>query len=821
MSVPENFDHSWYASVFPDVGYSGLDPYEHYLRIGRQLGRMGSASAHSFPTKHASRRNEGKPIKLLAVSHDASQTGAPIVLLHLLKWLKDTGCFQLGVIILGGGPLTNSFAALGPVILAGDSSCVIVEGLSLFGESGPDVVLLNTVVSGGLASDFAGMNIPTIAWIHERLESIREFGWLPKLDSIMQYCSQIIAAGPSVFSDLTSLFPHAYCDGRMVMMHEFIESVPVSLDRPHWNDPTIWCCGTLEHRKGPDIAIEVAKELRAIGSTSARIVWIGGPDGKLDDFRAMAFRSDVEAAIDFVGTRNSPWEQYRYGDIFLLPSRHDPFPLAALEAARQGLPIVCSPQAGSMHEFVQASDAGFVSDSLDPKSLAALCCKLLVDRSLRLSKGLNAARAIGLGYTVESAAPVFAEVIKKTITMAQAAGPKILVISNGPPPVLREGQQSEGGGLRCWGLAYGLKANLQRGNVALAYNDFYSRPNDRREFAGITLVSYNLNNLPDLVGVYDVVIVSFCMGDITGAVMSARRDGQIIVCDCYVPIHIEVSARLSENLGEEEAAYSADILRWNRALQDADILLCASDRQRDYYTGVLAALGQISPSRYAGVTRKLLTVPYGIFEEQPTASSNPCKALASSAGFRLLWFGAVYPWFDIDALLGAAEMLHQECDVHLIMVGYRNPFNCHPDFVAKGEALKDAVENRGLGAFVHLHEWISFEERANWYLDADLIVTFNADGLENRFAWRTRLVDYVWSGAAIATNGGDPLGEDLILRGAAARLNTRSARDLSEDLRRLIESPETLAEMRRQLCEYKSQLHWSNVVQPLSSILSE
>jgi glycosyltransferase involved in cell wall biosynthesis len=821
MSVPEDFDPGWYASVFSDVGYSGLEPYEHYLRIGRELGRMGRASSLPFTQKDDPRRNEGNPIKLLAVSHDASQTGAPIVLLHLLRWLKNTGYFELGIILLGGGPLTNAFAALGSVHFTSDSSCVPAESFSAFHESKPDIVLLNTVVSGSLAQQFASMNIPTVAWIHERLESIQEFGWLPKLNAIIQHCSQIVAAGPAVFSDINSLFSSATCASRLRMMHEFIEPAPVSLDIPHSNEPTIWCCGTLEHRKGPDIAIDVAIELLKMNSKMPRIVWVGGSETKVDDYRAMARASGVAAAIDFVGTRNFPWEHYRYGDIFLLPSRHDPFPLAALEAARQGVPIVCSSLAGSMHEFVHANDAGLVSDSLAPRSLATLCHKLLADRSIRLTKGLNAAHAITRGYTVDSAAPLFEKAIRETIMAAQATVPSVLVISNGPPPVLREGQQSEGGGLRCWGLAYGLRCRLNRGNVALAFNQFYAGPNDRCEVDGVSLLSYTLDRLPDIIKAYDVIIVSFCMGDITNAVVSARRMGQVLVCDSYVPIHIEVSARLSANLGEEEAAYRADLPRWNKALLDADILLCASDKQKDYYTGVLAGLGGISPSRYANVSRKLLRVPYGIFEEPAVARSNPCRVLAPTAGFRLLWFGAVYPWFDIDALLGAAEILHRECNVHLIMVGYTNPFNCHPDFVAKGEAVRDAVENRGLGAFVHLHDWISFEERADWYLDADLIVTFNADGLENRFAWRTRLVDYVWSGAAIATNGGDPLGEDLIRRGAAARLNTSSAGHLSDDLRKLVRSPETLAGMRRQLCEYKSELYWSNVVHPLSSVLSE
>ena len=46
-------------------------------------------------------------------------------------------------------------------------------------------------------------------------------------------------------------------------------------------------------------------------------------------------------------------------------------------------------------------------------------------------------------------------------------------------------------------------------------------------------------------------------------------------------------------------------------------------------------------------------------------------------------------------------------------------------------------------------------------------MTFNHLGLENKLAWRTRLMDYVLADRPIITNGGDPLGDDLIKRGVA------------------------------------------------------
>lgn len=37
------FDAKWYVDTYPDVGFSGMDPVEHYLRTGARLGRNPSA----------------------------------------------------------------------------------------------------------------------------------------------------------------------------------------------------------------------------------------------------------------------------------------------------------------------------------------------------------------------------------------------------------------------------------------------------------------------------------------------------------------------------------------------------------------------------------------------------------------------------------------------------------------------------------------------------------------------------------------------------------------------------------------------------------
>ncbi|HEX9600248.1 MAG TPA: hypothetical protein VF985_02040, partial [Mariniflexile sp.] len=49
-------------------------------------------------------------MKLLFISHDVSRTGAPLVLLHFLKWLQEyKPKVTVDVMALSGGPLETDF----------------------------------------------------------------------------------------------------------------------------------------------------------------------------------------------------------------------------------------------------------------------------------------------------------------------------------------------------------------------------------------------------------------------------------------------------------------------------------------------------------------------------------------------------------------------------------------------------------------------------------------------------------------------------------------------------------------------------------------
>jgi len=55
---------------------------------------------------------------ILFVSRDSAPSGAPLLLLHLLRWLRENTKFHFTVLLNRSGSLTGRFAELAPVVLS-------------------------------------------------------------------------------------------------------------------------------------------------------------------------------------------------------------------------------------------------------------------------------------------------------------------------------------------------------------------------------------------------------------------------------------------------------------------------------------------------------------------------------------------------------------------------------------------------------------------------------------------------------------------------------------------------------------------------------
>lgn len=87
-------------------------------------------------------------------------------------------------------------------------------------------------------------------------------------------------------------------------------------------------------------------------------------------------------------------------DAFVLTSKRDPNPLAVIEAAFAGLPLLVSRKAGNVRELVQNDLSGFVIPNIDSSSIAAILayfCSLSVMEQRRLGEGAAQLAEAGFG----------------------------------------------------------------------------------------------------------------------------------------------------------------------------------------------------------------------------------------------------------------------------------------------------------------------------------------------------------------------------------------------------------------------------------------
>ncbi len=96
------FDATWYASEYPDVVWSGLDPAEHYRTIGKLLGRKPSRPGSVADVRHVIAKmahfSDSDAVALM-VTHAAGGRLKPHVLPYM-KQLRNSGLSIVLVVVV-------------------------------------------------------------------------------------------------------------------------------------------------------------------------------------------------------------------------------------------------------------------------------------------------------------------------------------------------------------------------------------------------------------------------------------------------------------------------------------------------------------------------------------------------------------------------------------------------------------------------------------------------------------------------------------------------------------------------------------------------
>lgn len=303
-----------------------------------------------------------------------------------------------------------------------------------------------------------------------------------------------------------------------------------------------------------------------------------------------------------------------------------------------------------------------------------------------------------------------------------------------------------------------------------------------------------------------------------------RDSDKIIVADIYDPMHLEQleQARDQGPKGRKRAiADVTDVL--NRQLSRADKFLCASEKQRQFWLGSLAACGRINANNLAPDQRPedLVSIcPFGLDERPPVQTEHAIRGRVPGIGMNdkvIIWGGGVYNWFDPLSLIRAVDILSKKhSDVRLYFLGMKHPNPGVPAMRVARETIALSAELGLTDRFVFFnHDWVPYEERQNYLLDADLGVSTHFEHIETQFSFRTRILDYLWANLPIVATRGDSFGNVLDSEGIGISVEPRDVDGLALAIESLLYDDERQEQCKKNLERFAVQFRWNNALAPL------
>ena len=345
----------------------------------------------------------------LVVSHEASNSGAPRMLLELLRAVRAAGdpTWSCEVLLGRGGPLTAEFGRLGPVRQLthpwADGTSVVSKLFDRlvdkpflqprrlkrwteeWSRAGFGLVYANSATNGRLLPALRTLGCPVVTHVHELDYSLRRFNSRADLAATLKYTDHFFAVSRAVVSDLIVLgVPRE----RVTRVPNFLAELPPAIDLATARNEVcqrlqlppgtrlITACGHIDWLKGPDLFVEMAGLLAHQIMPPVAFLWLGGDSDPAlaRRVRAEARRKNLGHLMRFGGAVRDPELYFAASEIVAVTSRVESFSRVALEAGALGRPVLCFAAARGPADLL---DAESMVAELNASAMAAAVADLL------------------------------------------------------------------------------------------------------------------------------------------------------------------------------------------------------------------------------------------------------------------------------------------------------------------------------------------------------------------------------------------------------------------------------------------------------------
>jgi len=378
------------------------------------------------------------------------------------------------------------------------------------------------------------------------------------------------------------------------------------------------------------------------------------------------------------------------------------------------------------------------------------------------------------------------------------------------------GPQMAGPGMRYWELARVLAAEFP---VLLAAPEGSVLPHVH---PGIQWSVYPRNVMEPMRRLVEAAQIVIVVGDSLIEFPFLLETDRYVVIDGYDPHTLESLAWAQTSSAQERLYAYHNRLRIVR-LQCAlgDFFICASERQRLHWLGWLESAGRINPFTYdqdPSLRRLIDVVPTGL-PSSPPQHTHPLVREAipgiSAQDFVLVWGGGIWNWLDPLTLIRAvAQVAQSHPQIRLYFPGPRHPYKEFvPDMEMHGRVVQLSQELGLWQRHVFVGDWVPYDERQNYLLEADVGCSLHYETVESCLAFRTRILDYIWAGLPMIVTCGDSMSELVEKHNLGIVVEYQDVEGVAQAILRLMNTPkEAFAE---QFERVRRTLTWEHNAQPL------
>jgi len=310
-----------------------------------------------------------------------------------------------------------------------------------------------------------------------------------------------------------------------------------------------------------------------------------------------------------------------------------------------------------------------------------------------------------------------------------------------------------------------------------------------------------------------------------------RRRKVKFIADLYDPLAIEVLEYTKDDNTELRQS-TFDFNYYSLALQlaFADHILCASERQRDYYSGVLSGKKILGPTFYdqsPNLDKFFTIAPFGLAKNPPKAK-NPNALWQKFSGIKkgdkiIYWGGGIWNWFDPLSAIQALEILAKKRqDIKLFFLGMKHPNPKIKAMEAANSAFEYAKSHKLIDKYVFFNfGWTPYNDRIDYLTPSAIGISTHFNNIETRFSFRTRILDYLWAGLPMILTKGDSFADLCEKKNLGVVVDFESPDEIADAIEKIVDDKKFTSQIKKNIAGVQKDFYWQAVAKNIAETINE